>query len=78
MECLFGGKVERCPLCFNLTRMFKKTGSRLKPPHRIVTDLARTPVGRDDTALGLGVACLRVGYSIYIGCLSLYSVFNLC
>ena len=54
----------------------KKTGSRLKPPHRIVTDPARTPVGRDDTALGLGVVCLRVGYSIYIGCLSLYSVFN--
>ena len=51
MECLFGGKVERCPLCFNLTRMFKKTGSRLKPPHRIVTDPAGTPVGRDDTFL---------------------------
>jgi hypothetical protein len=27
------------------------TGSRLKPPHRIVTDPARTPTARDDAVL---------------------------
>ena len=45
---------------------FQKTGSQLKPPHRIVADPARTPVGRDDTVysprcfvLGSGRSCFR-------------------
>ena len=55
----------------------EKTGSRLKPPHRIVTDPARIPVGRDDTVFGAGVVCFGAGWLILYGAMASAATLNL-